>query len=301
MVNRPYRLSSLNLKTTKYLALRVSLPETLLIETAENIPLSYCPEVRIPKSSGGQRIINEPKPLLKKMQKRINGLLQEVKLPAEFYGAVKGRSNINNAAKHINKKFVAKFDIKDFFPSIKPKKVKALFIKLGCSPKVASILTKLTTYNGRVPQGAPTSSSLANLILAQHEPRFRELARKFGLTVTFLQDDITFSGNINIARIKTLVERMLCEIDLPPQYDKTKIFSDQKRQMVTGLVVNKKVNVSKEYVRNIRAAINNLQKYGYAESAINSVEGKIAYVKKVNPKKGDNLSQYLHKKLPLAH
>lgn len=297
----PYRLSALNLKTVNHLSLRIDIPEKLLNKIGDN-PLSfYCPERKEKKPSGGERPINEPKPLLKSVQKKINRMLQEIKLPPNFYGAVKNRSNIDNAAQHTHKKYVANFDIEEFFPSIPYGKVRNLFIKLSCIPKVATLLAKLTTCEGRVPQGAPTSSTLANLVLAQHEPRFRELARQFGLTVTFFQDDVTFSGQMDISRIKNLVIKIFSQLGFQIHKDeKLSIKRNDELQTVTGLTVNKKVNAPRNYIRELRSVIYILRKKGSNTINIDSIKGKISYVQRVNPNIGNKLLQDFNEAISLG-
>src|SRR5690606_10788268 len=97
----------------------------------------------------------------KRIQKNI---LLKIDLPNYAFGAVKGKDNVDNAKQHQGKKYKFTTDLKDFFPSITNKAVNEMFVSQGFSHKVSGLLTKLTTYKGKIPQGAPTSSTLANLV-----------------------------------------------------------------------------------------------------------------------------------------
>lgn len=297
-MEQAYRLDKLNIRNAQHLAQRVDVPEEILFRLAESPEQEYLPERTEPKKSGGVRYINPPKLLLKSVQRKINRLLQEIKLPNTFYGAVKNRSNIDNAKQHINQRCVARFDIKDFFPSISYGRVKSFFVCSGCTPPIAKLLAKLTTLKNRLPQGAPTSSTLANLILARHERRFRNLAMQFGLKVTFFQDDIGFSGGMDISRIEKLIPKILSQIGFEAHEKKTEIRQAHQRQTMTGLVVNRGVNRSKDDFRKLRAAIHSVKSCQNINSInVESLKGKIDYLRRINPLKGNKLMDRLQKNI----
>lgn len=145
-----------------------------------------------------KRIINPSKRRLKVIQKRINkNILSKIKLPNYAFGAVKGKSNITNAKQHQGKKYKFTTDLKDFFPSISNKSVFQMFLRHGFSPSVSRILTQLTTYKGRIPQGAPTSSTVANLVFIKTGDILQKLSLNYGLTFTSFVDDMTFSSKLD--------------------------------------------------------------------------------------------------------
>ncbi len=285
-----YSKSDLNIKDLKHLSLRLGFPEKLLTDLASKSAKNYNREKKEPKKSGGFRITNEPKFVLKFVQRKINRLLQEVKLPPNFYGSVKYKNHIKNAKEHVNKDFVACFDIRDYFPSIHYERIKAVFIRLGCSPEVATILADLTSYKHCLPQGAPTSSTIANLVFAEKEKRFTALAKKHNLKVTFYQDDIVFSGAYDISKLKNLIKKIIFQIGFKTQGKKVKIFPKSERQIVTGLVVNDAIGVTQEYIQNL---VGDISKYGAGEISVKMNEesflGRIQYVRSVNPKNGNEL------------
>lgn len=141
------------------------------------------------------RCINPPSDQLKDIQRKIkNHLENSIEIPFYEYGGIKGKDNILNANVHKGKKYVFQTDITAFFPSISSKRVYELFISLGYSPTVASILTKLTTYKGHLPQGAPTSSIIANLVFKSTGDKIMLLSEAYELTLTTFVDDVTISS-----------------------------------------------------------------------------------------------------------
>ena len=148
--------------------------------------------------NGGEywaRIINPPKPKLKDIQKRINAyLVKSIPLPNYAFGGVKRKDNIRNARFHKGQKYVFQTDLKDFFPRITNRMVYAMFVENGFSHDVASLLTKLTTFQGHLPQGAPTSTTIANLVFVPTGKAIQSIADREGLRFTTFVDDVTISS-----------------------------------------------------------------------------------------------------------
>lgn len=141
------------------------------------------------------RTINPPKTELKTIQKRINAyLVEHIRMPNYAFGGVKGKDNIKNARIHKGRKYVFQTDLKDFFPFITNRMVYAMFVKNGFSPDVASILTKLTTFKGHLPQGSPTSTTIANLVFVPVGDELQSIADREGLRFTTFVDDVTMSS-----------------------------------------------------------------------------------------------------------
>lgn len=141
------------------------------------------------------RVINPSIKTLKVVQKRICNLLNKKITPAPYiFGSTKGRSCVMNANFHHGNKFIFQTDLRGFFPSIISKNVYRMFIRFGFSPDVASILTRLTTYKGHIPQGAPTSSLVANLVFTKTGNILAEYCKQHGLKFSTYVDDMTISG-----------------------------------------------------------------------------------------------------------
>lgn len=141
------------------------------------------------------RVINPPKEELKKIQKYINNyLVENVRMPEYAFGGIKGKDNIKNARHHKGQEYVFQTDLKDFFPRITHKMVYEMYVRVGFSPDVASLLTKLTTYKGHLPQGAPTSTTIANLVFMPTGMALQSIAEREGLRFTTFVDDVTMSS-----------------------------------------------------------------------------------------------------------
>ena len=252
------------------------------------------------KIKGKTRGICKPSHRLKKVQQALNKhFLQRIGLPENLMGSVPGKSPKKNAEKHKGKPFVYALDIKDFYPSIHYTRVKKLFQTLGCSEEVVNLLTRLTTYNGSLAQGFPTSSTLANLILTPITPRIQKLCNQHGITFTFYQDDLTISGGYRIPKLMNLFTRIMKQegFELHHLPKKRKPMPRTIRQDVTGYVVNHKVNISKEYYRKLRMTIHLCKVKGIeaiagdipVEKFRQSLKGRIQYVLEVNPTHGKKL------------
>ena len=252
-----------------------------------------------PKKQGGFRKICKPSFKLKKVQRAINKkILQLIPLPPFLHGAVKGKSTKTLAQRHTEKPFTLTVDIKDFYPSIHYSKIVSIFCEIGCSDNIARVLTKLCTYDGCLAQGFPTSSSLANLTLAKMASRFEGIEKQHNVKVGSFQDDLIVSGGYRIPELFSLFEKVIRQEGFVLHLgEKKKIMPRSQRQEVVGYVINHKVNVSKEYYRNLRMTIHLCKVKGIeaiagdvpVEKFRQSLIGRIQYVTEVNPERGKKL------------
>lgn len=151
-------------------------------------------EPQIDKGKIKTRDVAIPEYYLKKCQKKIHQLLSEFSLPISMYGGIKNKNNTSNAIFHLNQSFFLTIDLKDFFKRISHHQVHKMFLNLGCSIGVAHTLTKLTTIGGSLPQGAPSSTVIANLIFRDTAIELEEYALANGLRYSNFVDDQTFSA-----------------------------------------------------------------------------------------------------------
>ena len=294
------------LQTVRDLARHLGLSEEFLLHF--HAPMSrYYRSWDEPKRSGGTRPIDCPREKLKQVQSRINErLLQRTRVHRTAMGGIRGKRLADNAKLHAGRPMLAKFDLQDFFMNITPGQVYDCYVSMGCSPDVARILTRLTTYKGRVPQGAPTSTMLANLVAAyQGHSAFNErlggLATCHGATTTTWVDDVALSGPRYLPRLQGTVERIARQSGFVPNKTKNKFMGAQSQQFLTGLVVNQKPNVSKEKRRALRAELHRCKTQGPAAVAGGSAEklksklrSTIAHVQSVNPAAGAKLLAQFH-------
>lgn len=229
----------------------------------------------IQKKRGGERHIFAPEWQLKQFQRRLNDFLQAYYLwikPEEAHGFVISPGYLNrncniveNAAVHVGKKHVLNIDLKDFFPSISAKRIKELFLSpcFGYDEPVATALTLLTTYHGWLPTGAPTSPVLSNFICLTLDAALRTFCRENGLLFTRYADDLTFSSDAVISdeAIRGIIQ-LIRDNGFKINDKKLHIRASNRKQTVTGLTVNEKVNVDRKLLKKIRAMLHDLSTNG---------------------------------------
>jgi retron-type reverse transcriptase len=214
----------------------------------------------IAKRSGGKRRIAAPEPELKALQRTIlRKLLARLPVHAAANGFERGRSIATNARPHVGKAVLLRMDLKDFFGSTTSKRVREYFLAIGWNAEAASLLERLCTKDGSLPQGAPTSPRLSNLLNVRLDARLSTLATRAGATYTRYADDLTFSlpedDPAQVRRViraaKLLLGRDGYEIN---HRKKVRIRRAHERQEVTGLVVNVRVRLPRRTRRLLRAA-----------------------------------------------
>lgn len=270
----------------------------------------------IPKRNGAPRIIHAPKRQLKAVLRRLNTeLVARLPVSAHAHGFVSGRSIASNAAPHIGRRVVLKFDIKDCFPSIHFGRVRGLLIAMGYSYPVAASLAVLMTEAPRQPvraegrtyhvpvgprvcvQGAPTSPCLCNAILRRLDLRLAGLAAKHGFSFTRYADDLTFSGDdlTKIGDLRAGVARIVGQEGFSLNGEKTRIMRKGGRQTVAGVVVNDVPGLSRQDRRRLRAAIHQLaaKPAEAADAERSRLTGKLAYLQMLNPAQAAPLMRQL--------
>ena len=236
----------------------------------------------IPKKSGGTRKITQPKPFLKLVQRLLNECFHACFTPMPTAtGFVPGRSIVDNAKKHTGRKYVYNIDLKDFFPSINFFRVRAMLAQVPpfkIDQSIATIIANLCCYNNSLPQGAPTSPVISNFVCKRLDAKFYKLSKKENFTFSRYADDITISSDKNIFsedfknKIKEIIEDEGFHLNekkerLQRNNVKSKGEVIRERQEVTGIVVNKKTNVSRHFIRNLRATLHNWKKNGYTSAS----------------------------------
>lgn len=236
----------------------------------------------IPKRSGGKREIKAPVSLIKVIQKNLNKVFQEVyKHRKPVHGFIYRRSIISNAYKHVNKRWVLNIDLKDFFPTINFQRIRGMFISRPylVGESAATVLAQTCCCDGTLPQGAPTSPIISNMICSKLDNELNRMAQQYQCVYTRYADDLTFSTNENVfpealAKKNTdgsilagdEIARIISDNWFTINNNKVKLRRYDMRQEVTGLTVNKKVNVRRRYVKQIRAMLHSWERYGLEQS-----------------------------------
>lgn len=278
----------------------------LYVKKVDNMYTSF----GIPKKNGGERQINAPEKPLKFIQKRLADILSDYR--KNIYDREKinnkishafetEKSFITNAKVHRNKRYVLNFDLKDFFDCFHFGRVKGYFEKnkyFKLPKEVSVILAQLTCYKGCLPQGAPTSPIITNLICSIFDMRVLKLAKKYKLNYTRYADDLSFSTNDKnfLEMYCKFYEELIQEIDkagFKINETKTRIQYKDSRQEVTGVVVNKKLSVNRDYYKKTRAMAYQLYKtekffIDGKEGTINQLEGRFSFINQLEKDNNEN-------------
>lgn len=269
-------------------------------------PEKYYRRFTIPKRKGGNREICAPYPALLAVQRWIYDklLLPNTVLPDSVAGFIPGKSILDNATPHVGSKFILKMDIQDFFPSVSIRRVISVFRGLGYHHRLSYALAALCCYNGVLPQGAPTSPILSNIIAKRLDKRIAGFADNIGLVYTRYADDITLSGEeIKLSHIR-FVEKIIREEGFVPNPSKTQLLSPNVKKVITGVSISSgKATIPRNMKRSIRQEAYYIEKYGlrghmrheHIEDALYPLrlQGKFAYWKSVEPN-NMNLNSSFH-------
>ncbi|QMI06131.1 reverse transcriptase family protein [Citrobacter sp. RHB25-C09] len=266
------------------------------------------------KKSGGERLISAPMPRLKRAQYWIlENILNRVKLHDAAHGFVAGRSILTNALPHVGRAVVINLDMENFFPTVSYRRVKGLFRQLGYGEQIATELALLTTepeteqvvLDGEnwfvqqgerfLPQGAPSSPAISNIICRRLDSRLHAMAHKLGFAYTRYADDMTFSCADNRGNVQQLLWRCKQIVQdegfrVHPQ--KTRVMRKPQQQQVTGIVVNEKPSLDRKTLKRFRALLFQIAKDGMEGKRwgpgelMASIEGYANFVALVAPGKG---------------
>jgi RNA-directed DNA polymerase len=242
----------------------------------------------VPKKSGGTRQISAPASPIKVIQRNLKQVLETVYKPKpSTHGFVIGRSIVSNARLHKKRRYVLNVDLENYFPTIHFGRVRGMFMgnPYHLNDEVATILAQICCHNGVLPQGAPTSPIISNMICARLDAKLQQLAKEHLCTYSRYADDITFSTNrsrfpsalahlseIGQVEIGNELSLVIEENGFHINPKKTRLQGKQQRQEVTGLTVNKYPNIERRYVKQIRAILHAWKKFTLESTAQNYFE-----------------------------
>lgn len=245
-----------------------------------------------------RRRIDNPSTELKKVQSLIaRRLLQSLCLPSHICGGVKGKKVLDNVALHRNSRVLLKMDIKRFFPSITNRHVYAVWRDLlNCSPEISCLLTKLTTFERHLPQGAPSSTMLANLVLYSCDGAIQDECCRRNIQYSSWIDDLAFSSDDPRPVINVVIS-VLREGGFRISRKKLEIAGPASRKILNGVVLGRGFGIPPDRLSRIRSAIHKLRQ-GRVPAAeidpyVRSLRGSIAQIKPINAKKAERLSKNL--------
>jgi RNA-directed DNA polymerase len=269
----------------------------------------------IPKKTGGDRTISTPVSALKIIQWKLNQLLTAVyEVKPSVHGFVPGKNIVTNAKAHAGKRFVLNLDLADFFGSVNFGRVRGLLMKApyDLPAPVATVLAQICCHEDKLPQGAPTSPIITNMLCAKMDSQLQRLAKECRATYTRYADDITFSTTLKefpealAYAIETedgdkllLGDRLLgiiAENGFNINEKKVRLQVRGNHQEVTGLTTNQFPNVKRTYVRQIRAMLHAWAKFGL-EAAEKEYREKYASKSRLTSKGDINFKQVLKGKI----
>ncbi|MCM8528129.1 MAG: retron St85 family RNA-directed DNA polymerase [Lentisphaeraceae bacterium] len=247
----------------------------------------------IPKKTGGKRMLHVPSRSLKKVQKKIlNNLLYKEKLHPCSYAYRKGKSIVDNAKVHCGKAVIIKMDIRDFFPSVKAEKVNLLFLKLGWDQEASDKLTELCTWENGLPQGAPTSPALSNIILYKLDKNLFSMAQGLGASYTRYADDLTFSLiEDDPAKVRSIIKLTQLAVEkegfrINFKKGKINVLRNHQHQKICGVTVNSaKPTLSRKERRKLRAVKHHLENNRPATMTENQLKGWENFEKMITKEK----------------
>lgn len=284
------------------LALELNVSVQLLQYLSEHSASYYFDDLE-PKKDGGSRPIAKPARALKIIQKSINkNILSRLPVSVAVHGWVKKRSRITCARFHVDKLHFYWFDIDSFFDSIRSERVYRLFNRdLGFSPDVSSILTKLTTYKYCLPQGSPCSPAIANFILYPFDQSMRRYSKQRNANYSRFGDDILFSSGKRLVGLEQLIKKRLSAFGLRINSSKKILDANTRRgaESVLGLIISRKLSISKKERRLLRAIVYNKSKMvgiensEYSSNNTDHLRGKIAQIQILHPDLGEFLLKEL--------
>ena len=264
-------------------------------------PRFYKPFDRRRIGTRSWRHIDNPTGPLRVMQGRLHRhLAGSVSLPETMFGVTRG-GPAENAAVHLRQRKVVTLDLRSCFRSTSHRRVYDVFIgRLGCSPDIARLLTRLTTLHGCLPHGSPTSPILASLTLLPLEAELSAIAAEQNLALSIYVDDITISGHAAFRALE-MVLRTVHRHGHSVRRRKLRRMPNWSRQRVTGIVVNRKLSVGGDRRRRLAEEVFTLaSKQRISDSELHSVRGKIAYVHSVCPTQAAGLVRLADRLLPVV-
>ncbi len=252
------------------------------------------------KPNGGKRRINVPEESLKKIQKRIFNLLNRIERPEWVISGQKGKSYVDNAKLHRLNENVCTIDIENFYDSTKEKYVFDFFkYTMKMETNIATILTKLLTYENRIPTGTSTSQLIAFLSYKDIFLKIYEMCEKQGIKFSLYVDDITLSSSRVInKKIKVQINQLLNLKKLNIKRSKTKFFSKNTNKSVTGTIIDKQKNIKlenkkrKEIIELYKECVN---KETYSIEKLVKLNGKINDARQVEPDIFSSIFTYLQR------
>lgn len=261
----------------------------------------YYHRIEMEKKSGGIRHIESPLKELKAIQRWVLRYILDKLSPSVYAkGFVRKKSIFDNAKPHEGNQYVLNLDLKDFFTSVQASHVYTLFKNIGYNNNIAFILTSFCTKGGYLPQGAPTSPALSNLVCLRLDHRISTYCKKRALTYTRYADDLCISGNkiLILQKASYLIKDIICDEGFTINVKKEKFLGPKVRREVTGLTVTPKITISKKNYCLYRKRIYDLVRTE-TPNKHEIIKGILSFVRSIDKDKGKKLSIFYQSQITL--
>ena len=268
---------------------------TSYLASVINSNSSHYREFCIAKRNGGKRIISAPFPALLECQKWIyDKIISKASIHTSAHGFTYNKSIITNSKVHVGQNHFLKIDLKDFFPSITINQVINIFKSLGYTHKVSFYLASICCCGDRLPQGAPTSPMISNIVAKTLDNRLMKFAKRFNLKYSRYADDIAFSGDFIPVKYIEYITNIINSCNFIVNENKTILQHEKHKRIVTGISISKnEIKIPREYKRNLKLEIHCIRKHGILghmrknkiknPSYLTSIIGKIHFWLSVEP------------------
>lgn len=256
--------------------------------------------ITIPKRGQGNREICIPSYSLKLVQRWVlENILYKLRISDSCYGFLKGVSKplVKNASVHKFNLYILKMDLKNFFPTISYQRVFSLFRTIGYNNEISSLLTKICTFNGQLPQGAVTSPCIANLICRQLDYRIKKLCSQRDVLFSRYADDLIFSCNnkATLKKMKRTVSKIVVSEKFVENVEKTKLLTPANRKTITGVTITDDgLKAPKKMKKKVRHMIHAAIVTGNYEH-VEQIRGYIAYIKSIEENYENKMLCYIKK------
>lgn len=233
------------------------------------------------KSKEKRRVISAPQKWLKDLQRRINhGILSQLPISDCAFNTL-GRGQIPNALRHVGQSYMTAVDVKDCFPSTSVAMVAQSFRDLSICESVTGTLTRLTTFHGFLPQGAPTSDSVLNLVFAPIDAKVMELAERYDARYSRFTDDLTFSAERPLHGLERTVAQILKPFGYRANPAKLQVWGPADRHIVTGVAVRPKPKPTPRFLWSLARDLDRYES-GAGMLTENQIRSKINWVNDID-------------------
>jgi RNA-directed DNA polymerase len=296
---------------TSHLSSLVGYNKNYLKRTVNHTKYFYR-EFQISKKDGSKRTLLEPLPSLKEIQTWILiNILYKHKVSRYAKGYIPNRSIKDHVRYHTNEEKVLTLDIEKFFDNVSFQFVENIFFQIGYSKIISNLLTKLCMLDGKLPQGAPTSPFISNIVLLEFDDTISKYCSENNLKFTRYADDLAFSGKINKTELVKLVRSELKKLGLRLNNEKINLMTQNQPQIVSGIIVNKKVQIPKRKRNELRNEMFYIIKFGIDSHMertkqtksktvyLKHLIGRINYLLTINSKDTEFIKykEFLHKEI----